>query len=166
MGNFKEHIDHSIKNARFLSQINNSITDSWDWQVTVCFYTALHLINAHIVKKTNSNYLSHRKVEEIINPFNQLSVARLNEDVYMSYIKLFQLSRRSRYLLNENFQKSEKMDIQNANFTYGKHLRKAIHHLDIIFIFIKSSYGEQFEIVDIKCLDLTGLKFDFFRIST
>lgn len=164
MGNFKEHIDHSVKNVHFLSQINTTIDDSWDWQVTVCFYTALHLINAHIVKKTNSNYLSHNKVEEIINPFNQLSVAKLNEEVYMSYIKLFQLSRRSRYLLNENFKKSEKVDIHNANFTYGKHFRKAIHHLDIIITFINSSYDEQFPKVNIKCIDLKGLNFGFFSV--
>ena len=164
MGSFKEHIDHSVKNVRFLSQINKSVDESWDWQVTVCFYTALHLINAHIVKKTNSNYLSHSKVEEIINPFNQMSVAKLNEEVYVSYIKLFQLSRRSRYLLNENFKKSEKIAIQNANFTYSKHLRKAIHHLDIIIAFINSNYNEEFPKVDIKCIDLNGLKFGFFSV--
>lgn len=164
MGNFKEHIGHSVKNVQFLSKINGSVDDSWDWQVTVCFYTALHLINAHIVQKTNSNYLSHSKVEEMINPYNQLSVAKLNEDVYVSYIKLFQLSRRSRYLLNENYKKSEKVDIQNANFTYSKHLRKAIHHLDIILTFINSSYNEEFPKVNIKCIDLNGLEFGYFKI--
>ena len=92
-----------------------------------------------------ANYLSHSKVDELINPYNTFSLAKLDEKIYMSYIKLFQLSRRSRYLLSENF-------------------KKAIYHLDIIINFIKNDYSESFERVDIKCIDLKGLSFENFSI--
>lgn len=118
MGTFKEHIHQSQSNIGFLSKISTNLDNCWDWQVTVCFYSALHLINAHIVIKTDANYLSHSKVDELINPYNTFSLAKLDEKICMSYIKLFQLSRRSRYLLSENF-------------------KKAIYHLDIIINFIK-----------------------------
>lgn len=150
----------------FLSKISTNVEDCWDWQVTVCFYSALHLINSHIVIKTGANYLSHSKVEEIINPFNKLSVARLDEKIFTSYIKLFQLSRRSRYLLSENFKKGNNLDILPASVTYSKHLKKAIYHLEIIINFIKNNYKESFPQVEVKCIDLKGLNFQNFRIVT
>ncbi len=164
MGTFKEHIHQSQSNIGFLSKISTNLDNCWDWQVTVCFYSALHLINAHIVIKTDANYLSHSKVDELINPYNTISLAKLDEKIYMSYIKLFQLSRRSRYLLSENFKKGEKLGVQIACVTYSKHFKKAIYHLDIIINFIKNDYIESFERVDIKCIDLKGLSFENFSI--
>jgi len=164
LGTFSEHIEQSKSNIYFLSKINTNIENCWDWQVTVCFYSALHLVNAHIVQKMNANYLSHNKVDEIINPYNVKSLATLNEDIYMSYTKLFQLSRRSRYLLNENFQKNNKLDIQLGCVTYSKHLKKAIFHFDKILNFIKNDYNESFTKVEIKCIDLKGLQFENFSI--
>ena len=102
MATFQEHIDQSNNNLDYLSNINNLINDRWDWQVTVSFYCALHLINAHIVQKTNKNYLSHSQVSSAISPYNLLSLSKVDEEIYLSYTKLFQLSRRARYLLNEN----------------------------------------------------------------
>lgn len=164
MGTFKEHIQQSQNNIRFLSKISTSIENCWDWQVTVCFYSALHLINAHIVDKTKANYISHSKVDEIINPFNQMSIAKLDEEIYTSYIKLFQLSRRSRYLLGENYNKHALSNTFSACATYSKHLKKAIHHLEIIINFIKTDYKESFSKADIKCIDLNGLAFQNFNI--
>ena len=165
MASFSEHIEHAKKNVVFLSTINSTIEESWDWQVTVCFYTALHLINAHIVQKSNFNYISHGKVDEIINPYNTVSPAKLGEDIYTSYTKLFQLSRRSRYLLNDNFNRNTpREDVLRASFTYSKHLKKAIHHLDLIIHFINVEYSENFPLVDIKCLDLNGKTFKYFKI--
>lgn len=165
MGTFNEHIQQAKNNINFLSEISTNIQNCWDWQVTVCFYSALHLINSHIVKKTNSNYLTHSRVEGIINPFNQLSVARLDENTYTSYIKLFQLSRRSRYLLSENFKKAGKIDVQNASMTYSKHLKKAVHHLEVIINFVKSEYQISFPKVNLKCIDLKDIAFQNFSVT-
>lgn len=165
MGTFKEHIQQSQNNLYFLSKINTNINESWDWQVTVCFYTALHLINSHIVNKAGANYLSHSKVEEIINPYNNFSLAKLDEKIFTSYIKLFQLSRRSRYLLSENFKKGEKTEILPASLTYSKHFKKAVHHLDVIITFINKEYNEPFPKVDIKCIDLKGQEFNNFNVT-
>ena len=161
MGTFAEHIKQSKRNIKFLSNINTSIDDSWDWQVTVCFYSALHLMNAHIVSKTNKNYLSHSQVSKVINPYNQLSVARLDENIFLSYNKLFQLSRRSRYLLKENFEKGN--DLQSACVTYSKHLKKSIHHLDVILTFISKEYNVPFNSINIKCVDLKTSEYSLFN---
>lgn len=120
-------------------------------------------MNAHIVKKTNKNYLSHNQVEEVINPYNNLSLGKLDETTFLSYSKLCQLSRRSRYLLNENFKKTD--DIQQASITYSTHLKKAIHHLDIVIQYINKNYGNIIcKDTKIKCIDLKGRDFENFKI--
>lgn len=135
MGTFTEHINQAKQNLSFLSSVNENINNRWDWQVTVCFYSAVHLINAHIVSKTSKNYLTHGQVAEVINPYATLSLGSIDENTYVSYTKLHQLSRRSRYLLSENYDKT--IDVQTACLTYDKHFKKAIHHLDVIIEFIK-----------------------------
>ncbi|SOS48551.1 conserved hypothetical protein [Tenacibaculum dicentrarchi] len=164
MGSFTEHITHSENNLDFLSKVNSNINDSWDWQVTVCFYSALHLMNAHIVAKTTKNYLSHSQVAEVINPYNQLSVAKLDEQTYLSYNKLFQLSRRSRYLLSENFKKGGIVDIQPACITYDKHFKKAIYHLDIIINYISKNHSVAFKKTKVACVELKGQTFSNFDV--
>jgi len=164
LGSFSEHINHSANNLEFLSKVNHSINASWDWQVTICFYSALHLINSHIVSKTGKNYLSHSQVAEVINPYTQLSLAKLDEETYLSYNKLFQLSRRSRYLLNENFQKKGVVDVQPACITYDKHFKKAIYHLDKIITYISTNYPVTFKKTNVSCLELKHLQFTNFVI--
>ncbi|SFS81492.1 hypothetical protein [Lutibacter maritimus] len=165
MGTFAEHITQSRNNLDFLSKVNTNINNSWDWQVTVCFYSALHLMNAHIVSKTHKNYLSHNQVAEVINPFNSLSVAKLDEETYLSYNKLVQLSRRARYLLSENFTKKGIVDVQPACITYSKHFKKSIYHLDKVLSFICKNYNVNFGKINISCIDLKGLEYTYFTIS-
>lgn len=166
MANFKEHITQAKSNLDYLSKINTHINDRWDWQVTTCFYTALHLMNAHIAKKANKNYLSHTRVDQALNPYG-LSVAKIDEDTYSSYNSLANLSRRSRYLLTENKnQVDSETDIQRQCLTYSKHLKKAIIHLEKILVFLKNEYGEEFTKTNIKCIDLNGLHFTSFNITS
>lgn len=160
MANFDEHIVHSKRNLEYLSNINEFINERWDWQVTVCFYSALHLVNAHIAKKTGRNYLSHTQVEEVLNPFNPLSLGKIDEKTFLSYTKLSHLSRRSRYLLNENYVKSD--PIHTACLTHSVHFKKAIYHLDVVIDFISNNYGESFGKIDIKCVDLKEINFKYF----
>lgn len=167
MGNFTEHIQQANNNLDFLCQVNNHINDRWDWQVTVCFYSAVHLINAHIVHKTNKNYLSHNQVSELINPYNLLSVAKLDERTYSAYNKLHQLSRRARYLLNENFKKQAAgiVEVQVSCLTYDKHFRKSIAHLNCIMDFMKAEHKVSFNKRFVSCIELNGLTFSNFSIK-
>lgn len=136
MPNFLEHLRKSNENLVFLEKISN-FDNYWDWKVTVSFYVALHLINAHIAKKIDAHYRSHNKVENAINPFNEMSPTKLNDDIYKSYIKLQNLSRRARYLVHDK--PDEKSD--NVFFTYDKHFKKSIIHLDNIISFFENEYN-------------------------
>lgn len=139
MAEFSEHINQAKANLRFLETIIGS-PEFWDWKVTVSFYVGVHLINSHIAKKANLHYRSHDKVDHSINPFNEMSPTKLNENEYLSYTKLLGLSRRARYLIHE------KDSTKNANtcFTYEKHLIKALKNLDILLQFISNEYEIDF----------------------
>lgn len=159
MPSFEEHINQSKKNLKILSQINQKITDSWDWQVTIAFYSALHLIDGHIAKKVNQHYRSHEEVKNAINPNNDTSPASLDEENFISYEKLFKLSRRSRYLVNEKHSNPS----TQANFTYEKHFAKAIRHLDKLMFTFKGKYTTSFPSIEIKCSDLKEGELNFFK---
>jgi hypothetical protein len=45
---FEENIAQAKSNLNFLETVNQKIGNYYDWQVTICFYTAGHLVNAHL----------------------------------------------------------------------------------------------------------------------
>ncbi len=149
MALFQEHIEQAKRNLRFLESVNRFQQDYWDWQVTVCFYVVVHLINAHIAKKGNMHYRTHKDVESAINPYNQLSPSKVSEAVFTAFKTLRNLSRRSRYMINE----SNDSNKENAHFTYDKHLRRAIINLDKIINYMDNEYRIRFTSIEISCPD-------------
>jgi hypothetical protein len=165
LGTYAEHITQGKSNLVFLTEVNKNNPENWDWQVTVCFYAALHFISAHVVFKTGKNYLSHSSINDAINPTTQLSVAKLDEKTYLAYTKLYQLSRRARYLINENSKHNIGREIQTCNLTHSIHFKRAINHLETVMNFIAENYLITFSKSDIKCIDLNGLDFINFTIK-
>jgi hypothetical protein len=157
---FSEHINQALHNLEILGSVNSRIENSWDWQVTICYYIAVHLVNAHVAKTCNLHYRSHSEVESAINFMNQASLARLNETVYLSFIKLNGLSRRSRYLINDNLKRKE----TQPHFTYTVHLAKAIRQLDVILGFFVERYLIKLPVTNIKCIDLNKGQVKYFKI--
>lgn len=128
---FPDHIDQANSNLRFLNHLNESSKESefFDWKVTVCFYSSLHIINAYLAEK-GLHYRTHIDVRNNINPENQTSISRIDEEYYLAYLKLEQLSRRARYLVNQGNSDSSK-----ASHTYSKHYAKALRHLNTMIKF-------------------------------
>lgn len=140
MANFEDHIKQANRNLIFLSTIKDSISDSLDWQVTVSFYVAVHLVNAHIAKKMNLHYRSHSDVISALNFANQLSPAKLGEKEYLAYIKLRNLSRMSRYLCSDYPNASDEV----ACFVKEKHVQKAFKSLACLMSYMEQSYKTVF----------------------
>jgi hypothetical protein len=158
LASFDEHINQAKRNLQFLESVNNNINPSWDWQVTVAFYSALHLINAHIASKTSNHYRSHESVNNVINPM-RVSPAKLGVDEYASYIKLQNLSRRARYLCHEDPKKKDGLFL-----TYDKHFAKAIRNLDILLTFMVAEYKISFKKSAIKCIELNNFNSTHFDV--
>lgn len=150
MASFQEHIAQANRNLDFLEQANQSVNTFWDWQVTAAFYVGVHLINAHLAKKSGLSFRSHQQVDEAINPFNQLSVTKLSETNYLAYDKLQGLARRARYLCNED----RVNKATSVHFTYDKHFARAIRNLDILISFIEKEYNVTLKRIAVKCIEL------------
>ena len=76
-----------------------------------------------------------------------------------AYEKLFKYSRRSRYLVNENHSNPS----TEANFTYEKHLAKAVRHLDKLILKFQSMYSTNYPVIEIKCSYLKKDELTFFK---
>ena len=139
--------------------LTNSKNQSfWDWQVTIAYYVAVHVINAHIAKVADLHYRTHEHVKVSINPYNQLAICRIPEDIYLSYTKIEALSRRARYLCNTERRIANN---ETAQFTYDKHFAKAIRHLDNLLEYFSKRHNFIIQKTPIVCQELTsheGLK--------
>lgn len=150
MASFEEHIQQAKKNLSFLAATNLNSQSYWDWQVTVCFYVSVHLVNAHIAQVANLHYRTHEDTKNAINPYSQLSTCKVPEDIYLSYGKLENLSRRSRYMCSETRDSSNE-----AKRTGAKHLARAIRHLDKLIEYFKDLYSIEFIKCKIVCPELS-----------
>ncbi|SMD00173.1 hypothetical protein [Pedobacter nyackensis] len=155
MAGFSAHVDQAIHNCKTLKSINQNVPDSWDWQVTTAFYTAVHLVNGHMAKIANHHYKSHVSVKQALFCGKDVAVP---ERIYLSYVKLESLSRRARYLCNESPDKSP----EQAHITYEIHLAKAIRHLDVVAGYLCKLHGISLEKYELNCKELNSDKLNFF----
>lgn len=141
-----------------MASINTKVTDCYDWQVTVCFYTALHLVNAHL-SQYNLQYRKHKDVNYALNFANATSPARLPEDEYLAYTALQSLSRRSRYLVNE---KDNNLSSAQAFLTYDKHFARSLRHLNKLLQHFESRYSVGIPVISIQCSEIKKDELKFF----
>lgn len=160
MAGFDGHINQSKKNFKTLSLINKSAPESWDWQVTISYYVAVHIVNAHLAQCADLHYKTHESVKNAL--FKDTSIAKIPEEIYTSYVKLEGLSRRARYLCHEN----SGDNIENTHFTYDKHLKRALKYLDKVLDYFKSKYGIEFDIIDIDCIELKNESLKYFQYKS
>lgn len=163
MATFDEHVQQARRNLNFLSAINenSSVPDCVDWQVTVCFYAALHLVNAHLAT-FSLQYRSHIDVKQALNPKVVVSLSKLPDDEYTAYVALQTLSRRARYLVNE---KDGQIGAVAAAYTNEKHLARAIRHLDRLTLYFQNRYKLSLPIIGLQCLGVKQTELRFFQMK-
>lgn len=166
MAKFSDHVEQARKNLVFLGQISKHCNKNHDWHVTVAFYVSVHLVNAYLVKEIGINYNSHTETFNAINFANQMSPYRFSEENYLAYRKLYNLSRRSRYLCIDADDKS-KGDPSTAYLTHSVHEERAVKHLEKLLNFISTKYGETFPctILDLVGINNTGLRYFKHQVS-
>lgn len=141
MPSFVKHIDKAIHNFEFLEQINSNIPNSIDWQITVCYYTALHLVNAHLVSASpvgdKLQYRNHKDVQVALDYTNSTSVVKIDEKPYLKYLDLEMYSRRARYMTYGGSLSSKLPIITD------KHLANCIIALDIIIDYFRGVFEKR-----------------------
>lgn len=141
MASFQDHINKAKTNFQFLEKVNSLNIECVDWQVTVSFYTSLHLINAYLAKEGNIHYTKHKDVRLIIWFDNSTSPFRLDENTCLKYRALENLSRRSRYMCHDDdSQRNTEVNKARAFLTNEKHLVKAIRYLDELIAVFDEKY--------------------------
>ncbi len=159
MAQVDEHIAQVKKNLNFLNNISQ-IPESLDWQVTVCFYSALHLINAHLASN-GLQYRKHSDVDNAINPFNKIKLCALPQEVYTAYSSLYKLSRRSRYLVDL---KDNNINSNQGCLIYEKHLGRALKHLDTILIHFVDKFNLKLKVFERTLpLEVQKHRFTYFK---
>lgn len=127
MATFEEHLAQAKSNIAFLEHLS-STGKYIDWQITACFYVAVHLANAHIAKQESKNFRAHIDVTDSLNPFNDFP-SKVSEPVFISFQRLHNLSRKARYLVPPM---SPDVSIAPACYAAPKHLITAVQSLDVI----------------------------------
>ena len=136
MATFEAHVKQAAHNLRFLENTVHAEPVFQDWSVTACFYTAVHLVNAHLAQH-QLQYRSHNDVKHALSPYNKLSIAHLPEDEFVAYETLKMLSRRARYLVNE---KNGRLLSEQPALIFDVHLAKALRHLDRLLVYFSGRY--------------------------
>ena len=73
----------------FLEKINSLNGYScYDWQVTVCFYVGVHLVNAHLAT-FNHHFGDHSKVSHALNPKISKVAGSIDKDPFYAYKSFF-----------------------------------------------------------------------------
>jgi len=147
MASFDDHIKQAKSNLSFLETTNQKANNFLDWQITTCFYIGVHLINSFLAKEADLHFNTHEHVKKAINPHSVFTNTRLEQHTYLAFIKLGNLSRRSRYLCHEH----QKNDGSTAFAVEVRHFRKALIELDKVISFIANKYGITFEAIEINC---------------
>jgi len=149
MATYSEHLIQAKSNLQFLQLINTNCTNHTDWQVTVCFYIGVHLINGFLAKESNIHFNSHERVKDAISPNSVNHKTKLDENTYLAYTKLRNLSRRSRYLCNSD---NPQQDVEIAHVILEKHFFKAFQHLDSLLVFFYKKYGDAYNVTSIESI--------------
>lgn len=160
MASFQEHIDQAYKNIDFLCCVNCYCRSNIDWQTTVSFYVCVHLINAHVAQTSNQHYRTHVQIDKSINPFVvPPKASALPQGIYTTYGKLKNLSRRSRYLVNND---PSNTSVQ-AFHTKEKHFGKSIEYLDNIMDFMATTHTVTFTVKNINCHLIKNKNLNYFQ---
>jgi|SRR6218665_969050 len=136
MPSFKEHLIQVRSNWQALQLA--FATEYLDWQITICFYSAYHLLQAHFAK-FGKHHASHNEVGMAVRPEAKKSNTKLRADVITAYEELQVLSRRARYLLD-----SRNPDRSKAYLIDETHAAAAIQHLNSIAVYFSKKYHLSF----------------------
>jgi hypothetical protein len=106
----KRHLEKARSNFVLYSRLKSDATHL-DWAVTVLFYTALHLVQAHIVESAATGFDIPRD-----HPERDSSVARLLPELYTHYRFLSSRSQWARYHVDKPDPTPEQLYEYEANY--------------------------------------------------
>jgi hypothetical protein len=147
MPDANSHFRQADRNLQVVSVLNTNPSSYWDWQVTALFYSALHLVNGHIMKTDGGFYNTHASVQIIIHPGNTESKARLPRDIVLAYEKLQFLSRKAQYLYDASNGNSH-----NPQYVGAGGFERAVHAYEVVYAHLAALHHLKIDPIYINCL--------------
>ncbi len=144
MANFSDHVSQAKKNIEVLKGLNKDSQFEHEWQITVAYYVALHLLHAFIADKSDLHPTNHNYLKGMIEPGTTFSNTELEDNVYSSYAHLEILSRKSRYLC------VGKANPEKAVYATNKDFQRSIQYLDKVICFFEGVCNETIESIDFE----------------
>lgn len=85
---FEDHVHRAKKNLEVLGVLNRYSHVDYSWQVTLCFYTAVHLINSHLSYVAGETFNTHVSTLNRIDPGSPLNIHAVSHTAYKAYLRL------------------------------------------------------------------------------
>lgn len=144
------HIKKVIHNLNVISQLEAQGSPYRDWQITLCFYSALHLTRYHLQASANYTCTTHEDAKDRLHWQNTMPFSRMDKEPYQAYADLEGFSRRARYIP------------EISPETFEKDYIRAIQRLDKVMHYFDSKYSLSLPKTQIKCPRLIGTTLHYF----
>jgi len=151
LADFDEHVQRATDNLELFQEFNSTKPQEKKWQVTFLFYSALHLMQAHLVR-CNNYAIHHSERKEKLFFGNSREFGGLEEEVYEAYIHLEKLSRRDRYMSHGTAKNAVDALNQPAAIMKHKHILQAVRDWNVVCAFFHKRYGIQMKCIKVNCL--------------
>jgi len=139
---FEDHVHRAKCNLEVLVVLNRHSHVDYSWQVTLCFYTAVHLINSHLQYSAGKTFKTHLSTLDRIDPGSAMNVNAVSLTAYKAYLRLHNRSREARYLCKVSDSGHVVRNHQDAVRIKHRHLIQCVSDLDIILVDFTSRYPE------------------------
>lgn len=94
----EEYIAKAKHNETFHCDLCETFQDKYfDWRITSLFYTAIHWIKVLANKEKKEIGVTHKEVNQNIDPNNSSAKLRISKGAYHYYINLYKHSKTARY---------------------------------------------------------------------
>lgn len=142
----KAFLEQALRNLRSLSAFS-ALPNCCDWQITVCFYTSVHLLKSHLARH-NETATKHEMLKHKISDNNTVipSPCIFPERGRLAHRSLEQLSHESRYVFSDGGNPS--IDVTMPIFSDGK-LLEAVRKLNTVMEEYNGLYPTDFPITKI-----------------
>jgi len=99
MGEMQEsYIKKAQHNEKFHSDLCDCFEDKYyDWKITSLFYTAIHWIKVLAEKDNKQIGVTHKEINNNIDPKNERAEMKISKGAYHYYINLYKESKTARY---------------------------------------------------------------------
>jgi hypothetical protein len=129
------------KNLRILEDISREIRSCTEWQITICFYAALHLVKAHLAH-CGFDCGDHTQLFGYLSGEDEKST-EVDSTLFDHYQALYKMSRRARYLFPKGGNPASNSSNVAPVFT-DQDLFVALGYLSEVMEFSSSKYGDKF----------------------